>query len=130
MQHERSSSDDARKLKGITRRDLLKGALGLGAAAALPDYASLGAAARSDLVGRENQKPGTRDWMLKKMRIDPGTKYRCPWIEGYCSQTSIRAGETLQFFVSTNPASPFTIDRKSTRLNSSHGGISRMPSSA
>jgi hypothetical protein len=36
--------------------------------------------------------------------IDPKTKFRCLWIEGYCLHTSIQAGETLQIFVSTNPA--------------------------
>ena len=31
--------------------------------------------------------------------IDPSTKYRCPWIEGYCSKTSVRAGEkTIRSF--------------------------------
>jgi hypothetical protein len=58
----------------------------------------------------ENARAGTREWMLTKTRIDPATKYRCPLIEGYCSRTSVRAGETLEFFVSTNPASQFTID--------------------
>ena len=58
----------------------------------------------------ENAKAGTREWMLTKTRIDPATKYRCPWIEGYCSRTSVRAGETLDFLVSTNPPSQFTID--------------------
>jgi hypothetical protein len=48
--------------------------------------------------------------MLQKTRIDPQTKYRCPWIEGYCSRTSVRAGETISFHVSTNPAAPFTLD--------------------
>src|SRR5829696_2506938 len=48
--------------------------------------------------------------MLNNTRIDPATKYRCPWIEGYCSHTSIRAGEKLSLFVSTNPASPFSLD--------------------
>ena len=43
-------------------------------------------------------------------RVDPATKYRCPWIEGYCSHTSVRAGETVNFLVSTNPPSPFTLD--------------------
>jgi hypothetical protein len=47
---------------------------------------------------------------LSKADVDPATKYRCPWIEGYCSHTSIRAGQTLQLYVSTNPASPFSID--------------------
>jgi hypothetical protein len=48
--------------------------------------------------------------MLTNTRIDPATKYRCPWIEGYCSRTSVRAGESITFHVSTNPASAFSID--------------------
>ena len=64
----------------------------------------------SDLIRRENQKPGTRDWMLTRTRIDPATRYRCPWVEGYCSRTSVRPGEEIRFHVSTNPPSPFRID--------------------
>jgi hypothetical protein len=66
--------------------------------------------ARPDLIRAENEKPGTTDWMLTDTRVDPKTRYRCPWIEGYCSHTSLRAGDTLQFMVSTNPASPFVLD--------------------
>ena len=109
---------------GITRRDLLKGALGLGAMAALSGCSSADksgparpassdprfSAARPGLIRQENSLPGTRDWLLAKTRVDPQTKYRCPWIEGYCSRTSVRAGEHISFHVSTNPASPFTID--------------------
>src|SRR5438093_510421 len=95
----------------ITRRDALKAVAGAGIAASFSGCASLtGAAARRDLVRRENQNPGTRDWLLEKTRIDPPTKYRCPWIEGYCSHASVRAGETISFHVSTNPASAFTLD--------------------
>ncbi len=61
-------------------------------------------------IARENELPGTRDWMLTKTGVDPATKYRCPWIEGYCSRTSVRAGQAIQFFVSTNPAARFTLD--------------------
>src|SRR6185503_5843444 len=43
-------------------------------------------------------------------RVDPRTVYRCPWIEGYCSRTSVRAGEAIEIKVSTNPPSTFTID--------------------
>jgi len=42
--------------------------------------------------------------------VDPATKYRCPWIEGYCSHTSICAGDTLLFHVSTNPPSTYHLD--------------------
>src|SRR4029077_20164465 len=48
--------------------------------------------------------------VAKNTRVDPKTKYRCPWIEGYCSHTSLRAGQTLAIMVSTQPASPFVID--------------------
>src|SRR5262245_8838390 len=63
---------------GLTRRQLIKGAVGLGALAVLPGCGSVGGGPSTDLVRRENQKPGTRDWMLKNARVDPGTKYRCP----------------------------------------------------
>src|SRR4051794_19368008 len=66
--------------------------------------------AQRDLVRIENRKPGTTDWLLKNVWIDPQTRYRSPRIEGYCSRTSLRAGETLRIMVSTNPASPFTVD--------------------
>src|SRR5690242_9227658 len=62
------------------------------------------------LIRAENEKPGTTDWLLKNTRVDPRTKYRCPWIEGYCSACSVRAGETLAIMVSTNPPSPFVLD--------------------
>jgi hypothetical protein len=105
----------------LTRRDLLKGAVGLGAAAALSGCAGTPeegehrrtdsfAAIRSDAIQRENERPGTRDWLLRRTRIDPATKYRSPAIEGYCSRTSVRSGETIRFHVSTNPASSFRID--------------------
>ncbi len=98
----------------ITRRELLKGLVAAGAAAGLGGCATgklgSGQARQPDLIRRENQFAGTQDWMLTKTRIDPATKYRCPWIEGYCSKTSVRAGEEIQFFVSTNPASSFTLD--------------------
>ncbi len=87
-----------------TRRDFL--ATSLLASAALRTLAEN----PPNAVAAENAKPGTRDWMLTKPRIDPATKYRCPWIEGFCSRTSIRAGEEMQFFVSTNPAAEWTLE--------------------
>lgn len=97
---------------GVSRRTALKAVAGLGLAAVLPRRASAAeaASASSDRVRRENERPGTRDWMLTHTRVDPETKFRCPWIEGYCSRTSVRAGEEIQFFVSTNPASRFTLN--------------------
>ena len=70
----------------------------------------LGAEGALNVIQRENAQTGTRDWMLTKTVVDPETKYRCPWIEAYCSRTSVKAGEKLSIHVSTNPLSPFTID--------------------
>lgn len=101
--------------KHFSRRELIQSLAGLGATTALAGCQSqkvFGRAARRDpgLIARENALPGTRDWMLTSTRIDPATRYRCPWIEGYCSHNSVRAGGTISFFVSTNPASDFTLD--------------------
>ena len=81
------------------------------------------APAQRDLIRNENAKAGTLDWMLTNTRIDPATKYRCPWIEGYCSHTSVLAGrDRIRFFVSTNPASPFTLDIYRTGYYGGTGG--------
>ena len=82
------------------------------------------AAKTTSAVAAENQRPGTTDWLLEKTEIDPATRYRCPRIEGFCSHTSIRAGQELQFFVSTNPASAFTLDIY--RLGYYHGNGGRL----
>lgn len=61
-------------------------------------------------IAQENAKPGSRGWLLSKTDVDPNSQFRCPWVEGYASHTSVRPGETIQFFVSTNPASEFQIE--------------------
>src|SRR5262245_47953795 len=62
-----------------------------------------------ELILRENALAGTEAWRLSQPRIDD-SGIRCPWIEGYCSSTSVGAGESICFHVSTNPPSPFSID--------------------
>src|SRR5262249_48790296 len=76
--------------------------------AALP--ISQTSAGQPNPVVRENQRPGTQEWLLVNPRIDKASKYRCPWIEGYCSRASVRAGQSLSVFVSTNPASDFSLE--------------------
>lgn len=106
-----------------TRRDVLSAISTLGVAAMLPGVlpgcsapdgpAGSPAAVtkrRSDLIREENEKPGTKDWVLKKPAIDRAIKHRCPWIEGYFSRASVRAGETITLHVSTNPESKFSVD--------------------
>jgi hypothetical protein len=95
----------------LTRREMLASIAGAGLAAALPACSHLNPKPKtSELIRRENARPGTGDWMLSNTRVDPASKYRSPWIEGFCSHSSVRAGDTLELFVSTKPASEFTID--------------------
>jgi hypothetical protein len=103
-----------------SRRDLLKGAVAASAAAGLggcrvvpnlePPPGDAPAIAMPSRVVLENARHGTREWLPTNTRVDPKTKYRCPWVEGYCSHTSVRGGKTIRFFVSTNPASRFHLD--------------------
>src|SRR5437763_5264915 len=97
-----SNDSNSRGQPRLSRRDLLKGLAAFGAGAALsgcatsPPNAKIISKSR-DRVRTENEREGTRSWLLEYTRIDPDTKYRCPWIEGYCSRTSIRAGASISF---------------------------------
>ena len=102
-----------------SRRDLLKGALVAGLGGALPNLPDPSDVAAHQPVAKpqageripsENARPGSSDWQLTYTRIDPATKYRCPWIEGYVSHASILAGEELTLFVSANPQAKFKVD--------------------
>jgi N,N-dimethylformamidase beta subunit-like, C-terminal len=108
-----------------TRRDILKTAAAGGIVSALhqqPAGAGEFAPADAERIRRENEHPGTRDWMTTNVRIDPATKYRSPWIEGYASKTSVRPGETITIHVSTNPASPFMLEIYRLGYYQGHGG--------
>ena len=66
----------------------------------------------SSVIATENARPGTTDWLVTRSeavgvnaRDDRYQRQRT--IEGYVSHTSVRAGETLTAFVSTNPAAPY-----------------------
>jgi hypothetical protein len=106
---------------GATRRQMLRTTAAAGlAAVALP--ARVGGAEPTDNpIVRENQHPGTRDWMLGETHIEPASRYRSPRIEGYCSHRVVRAGETISFHVSANPAAPFTLDVYRTGYYSGDG---------
>src|SRR4030095_3054328 len=86
-----------------TRREMLRTMAELSAAATLAGCSTHRGAtptARTEEPNRvraENAKPGSLDWLLQKTAIDPKTKYRCPWIEGYCSQTTLRPGGNVTF---------------------------------
>src|SRR5436305_13219280 len=73
-----------------------------------------------NIVQSENAKPGARDWQLTRVRVDK-SGYRSPSIEGYCSRQAVRAGDTLQFMVSTAPAARFKIEIFRTGYYGGHG---------
>ncbi len=91
----------------MDRRKFLTSTGALGVAASWGTPVVFGA---GDLIRVENAKAGTTEWMLSNPRVDPANKIRCPWIEGYCNRTSLKAGETLEIKVSTNPPAKFTLD--------------------
>ena len=112
---------------GLNRRNLLKSAVAAGVlvttacggggsgsgsvpgepAGSVPDTEQ---PAADNPIVVENARPGTQDWRLTNTSTDPQTMGRSPAIEGYCSANSIRAGETLQVMVSTNPVSFFKLE--------------------
>ncbi|HLU49794.1 MAG TPA: N,N-dimethylformamidase beta subunit family domain-containing protein, partial [Planctomycetota bacterium] len=103
-----------------TRRDFIiasaSAAASLGAGASLlGSQASTPGAhepspASPDLIRRENEREGALDWQLTRVRVDGSEGVRSRWIEGYASQQSLAAGDTLDLFVSTNPPVSFTIE--------------------
>src|SRR5687768_11821583 len=84
----------------INRREVLAGGVTLAAGSG---------GARRDRVRRENARAGAADWQLTRVRINEG-KWRTSRVEGYCSQQSYRAGETLRICVSTDPPRRFHLD--------------------
>jgi hypothetical protein len=61
------------------------------------------------VIPRENARPGAADWQLTRVRADR-EGFRSPWIEGYCSRQSVRAGEAIEIMVSTRPPRRFRIE--------------------
>ncbi len=94
-------------MAALNRRQLLQGAAA-GALLSLPP--SPASAADKGRIKAENAREGTTDWQLTYVRVDPKTRHRSRLIEGYAGQASVKAGDTLDFFVSTDPPSPFHID--------------------
>ena len=80
----------------LSRREIIGGAAAVGISGLLQPLAQafVAAPAQRDLIREENRKPGTADWRLRHVWIDPATRYRSPRIEGYCSRTSVRATST------------------------------------
>src|SRR5690348_2468063 len=105
--------------KGVSRRDMIKNASLLGLSASVAPIDTLSNIKNRGLIEEENSKQGTVEWQLQYTGFDiPITMASYPLIrnlrsseiEGYVSKTSAYPGETIEFKVSTNPASDFVID--------------------
>lgn len=92
--------------KNINRREAIKKTATLSLGSSLISSATL---TGSDLIREENKKEGSNDWQLTRVRADQHG-HRMPWIEGYCSRQSVKAGETIDIMVSTNPSSQFELE--------------------
>lgn len=80
-----------------------------------PLLAQNGVGVKRNIIKEENSKPGTTDWIITKVVRDSNEHYETGWnrrkgIEGYVSQTSIKVGETLKIYVSTEPADEYQLD--------------------
>jgi hypothetical protein len=102
---------------GFTRRlrCALLGAL-LGACSGGPALpGAVPAPAGENPIVAENRERGTTDWLLTKVESvvsqrREGRYRRQRSIEGFVSHTSIRAGEVLQAFVSTEPSAAYEVE--------------------
>ena len=102
-----NGNDDAR----IDRRELLLAGAAVGVAATLgAGNAAQARQAGENLIIRENRRPGTDAWQLTYVYPNAGGGSRTTFVEGFCSHTSVRAGERLAIHLSADPATSVTVD--------------------
>lgn len=95
----------------LPRREILKGLAAGGFAAGLGGNTARGEGAKPlNRVQAENQKPGTTEWQLTYVRGTGPLQNRSVLIEGYCSETSVLPGGSIDIFLSADPATEVTID--------------------
>ncbi len=97
------------RMSGMDRRDFLKTSSAAALASGLTTGSKAAGSRLPDLIKQENAKPGA-DFQLTRVMLDSAKGYRSPNIEGYCSRQSVKAGESLDFFVSAKPAARFTLE--------------------
>src|SRR5690606_7557171 len=117
----------------LSRRDMIKksGMLGAGSTLAPYHFSILKLRKGSTKIEEENSKEGTIEWQLQYTGFDapitmasyPLNRYlRSVAIEGYVSKTSLYPGESIDFMISTEPASNFLIDIYRMGYYSGKGG--------
>ncbi len=94
-----------------SRRDFLSAAALAGLATGLPETSACAAetSPAPHLIRDENARSGAHDWQLTRVRPDK-SEQRTELIEGYCSKQSVRAGDSIDLHISTDPARPFRIE--------------------
>ncbi|KAA5544642.1 hypothetical protein FYK55_10050 [Roseiconus nitratireducens] len=105
---------NAKSDRQISRRQALQCAAATSAAAAVSvssdTVANPASETASSLIRDENAKAGATDWQLTRVRADRPGGVRSSAIEGYCSRQSVRAGESIDIMVSTDPPQEFIIE--------------------
>src|SRR5690606_30038869 len=112
-----------KKQQNFTRREAIKIGAGTGISLTLGSLPSMGSIhpRKDNRIILENQKEGTTDWQLTRVRPDKDL-FRTPYIEGYCSKQSYKTGEKLDIMVSASPAESYKIDFYRTGYYSGTGG--------
>jgi hypothetical protein len=85
------------------------GGAGVHALAAPADGAGYAAEGPDNPIRAENRLPGSRDWRIGAGGT-VGADDLTGRIAGYAARPSVNLGESLDFHVSTAPASPFTVE--------------------
>lgn len=94
------------KNRYFTRRDIMKMAGGTGLTN-LADIPDVFAGTMDNQIVNENKNLGTTDWQLTYIK---SAHYRSDSVEGYCSKTSLRPGESVDIFISTEIKTDVVID--------------------
>ena len=79
---------------------------------------------------RGEKRMKEEDTLLKKLGKENSFKVPEGYFENLTSEVMNKLPEKEKVTLKEEPVSTWTRDRKSTRLNSSHTTVSRMPSSA
>lgn len=94
----------------ITRRKLLKNSVLMGIGGTIAPWTELvppATLSKENVIAKENSKDGTTDWQLTYVH---SKNYRSEIIEGYCSRTSVSAGEVIDIYVSASPVAEVSIN--------------------
>lgn len=98
-----------KNVRNLSRRNALKGIAQAGFAASLTPAKAFGGTAypKKNIITEENRKEGTTDWQLTYVR---SKDHRSESLEGYCSRTSVRAGEQMDIFINSDKDTEVAID--------------------